>query len=289
MKSTARIVIALLLLCAAVLSGCQSRDNGKPADVTTPEQSVTTPQENTATPDPDSPWTLSDKSDIRIGDKTYCATSYYQASIGTEPLRKIVIAPSDSPESKTEIQLGAPQGTIEPLLFSADVNFDGFPDLLVLDFTSAYGDNYTAIVWDKEEQNFVRTYGFEKITNFTLVDNGEYILGKRGGDMSEHYSISVYNAVDHAFVRTNYLRFTFPYDGEENISVFEEHVMGCKVQTDDFTVPDDDAFRENPKIQPYYEAGSTWDLNAERWNASQEQDQWHERAEQAADIYAAAK
>ena len=51
MKPTARIAVALLLLCGAFLSGCQSNDNGKPADFTSPEQSVTTPQESTSTSD----------------------------------------------------------------------------------------------------------------------------------------------------------------------------------------------------------------------------------------------
>lgn len=46
MKHTTRITVTLLLLCGIILSGCQSNDNGKPADVTTPEQSVTAPQES---------------------------------------------------------------------------------------------------------------------------------------------------------------------------------------------------------------------------------------------------
>ena len=69
MKPTARIAVALLLLCGAFLSGCQSNDNGKPADVTTPEQSVTTPQENTATPDPDT-------SELRSIYQDYLRTSW---------------------------------------------------------------------------------------------------------------------------------------------------------------------------------------------------------------------
>ncbi len=47
MKPTARIAVALLLLCGAFLSGCQSNDNGKPADVTTPEESVSSPESTT--------------------------------------------------------------------------------------------------------------------------------------------------------------------------------------------------------------------------------------------------
>ena len=47
MKHRSRITVPLLLLCAALLSGCQTNSNDTPADVTTPEQSVTTPQEST--------------------------------------------------------------------------------------------------------------------------------------------------------------------------------------------------------------------------------------------------
>ncbi len=51
MKHRSRITVPLLLLCAALLSGCQTNSNDTPADVTTPEQSVATPQENTSTSD----------------------------------------------------------------------------------------------------------------------------------------------------------------------------------------------------------------------------------------------
>ena len=49
MRHTTRITVTLLLLCGIILSGCQSNDNGKPADATTPEQSVTAPQESDET------------------------------------------------------------------------------------------------------------------------------------------------------------------------------------------------------------------------------------------------
>ena len=70
MKPTARIAIALLLLCGAVLSGCQA-NNGKPADVTTPQSSVTAPQGSDPEdrPIPDSNLTVSYKDKcIRVTD-----------------------------------------------------------------------------------------------------------------------------------------------------------------------------------------------------------------------------
>ncbi len=94
MKPTARIAIALLLLCAAVLSGCQSRDNGKTADVTTPQESASasdrttepTPSSDSNSPQPDengvdlTQWLYSDTVDVKNSEGTYRISAYYHTN-----------------------------------------------------------------------------------------------------------------------------------------------------------------------------------------------------------------
>ena len=301
MKSTARIVIALLLLCAAVLSGCQSRDNGKTADVTTPQESASasdrttepTPSSDSNSPQPDengvdlSQWLYSDTVDVKNSEGTYRISAYYHTNEYGES-DKFLVAYSREGASDSTVILTIPSigdyepSKTKPVLFVQDVTFDGEPDVLMAGIEIGYGGyHFYPLVWDANEKSFVHAAGFATRTGFILDEENRCILWGASRSQIVEHEIFVYNEEEHRFVLRRHL-ICSPEDSEEgnsNLVVEEYNYEVGETPIKKIVVPSGAMTNEGKTDQTaeYFGADSVWDLDSDRWHSSIPFEEWHQK------------
>lgn len=301
MKPTARIVIALLLLCAAVLSGCQANDNGKPADVTTPQESASasdrttepTPSSDSNTPQPDengvdlSQWFYSDTVDVKNSEGTYRISAYYHTNEYGES-DKFLVAYSREGTSDSTVILTIPSigdyepSKTKPVLFVQDVTFDGEPDVLMAGTEIGYGGyHFYPLVWDASEKSFVHAAGFATGTGFILDEENRCILWGASRSQIVEHEIFVYNEEEHRFVPRRHL-ICSPEDSEEgnsNLVVEEYNYEVGETPIKKIVVPSDAMTNEgkNDQTAEYFGADSVWNLNSDRWRSSIPFEEWDQK------------
>lgn len=160
--------------------------------------------------------------------------------------------------------------------FCVDVNFDGSLDLVIpIDAGGAHNNTmFDAYVWDSAANQFIEAPSFQNIHRPSLDPANQRILSSAGNSSSSS-SYWMYAYENGQFVQTNSFYYG-PATGDQNpVSDAADliHVIETKGDVNHQTVVNDfyvpmTGFRPNTNAQlnPYYEAGSFWDLNSAKWN-----------------------
>ena len=156
-------------------------------------------------------------------------------------------------------------------VYALDVTFDGNCDLLVPREHPASAVWFLCFVWDEETETFIYAPGFDSLSNFSLDYENQLILDNRTASMITSYGMSVYDeeAKDFVWQKSLYWEpvledesletYKFQESKHENgkdITVVEEIVPGKLLMVD----------KTHPTVAPYFEDGSLWDLDSEKWN-----------------------
>ncbi len=143
-----------------------------------------------------------------------------------------------------------------------DVTFDGYIDLLLPNQQTASAVWYHAFVWGTETGGLVYAPGFSELSDVTLDTARKQVLSHRIQSGVESYAISVYDAEKRDFVPLRSLYRDFSGDGDTVFREFDEN--GKVVRELYFSGTDPDP--ESEDFASYFEEGSFWELNSEKWN-----------------------
>ncbi len=155
--------------------------------------------------------------------------------------------------------------------FEMDVTFDGQPDLLIekkpTPPTGLWFDTY---VWVEEENSYCHAEGWD-LANFAVDQENKRILSHDSGDMRVFHTISYWDAETRQPVVEHQLLWGWRATDETQSQVeFWEYKNGDELVAS-YTVPAEEwgyvytLNQEDPRFAPYFEPGSLWDLNGEKW------------------------
>ena len=160
-------------------------------------------------------------------------------------------------------------------LHVADVNFDGYKDVIILNtFWGAHSNTwYDCWLWNPETSSFVKSESFAGICNPALAPGEKYIYSTGGsGAVSQGWDI--YQFIGGEFVVTNHL---FYEETNEAYHFVEQKLVNGKME-----ILRDDVIRESSFDNALSAAGYTndklWQLDNPRWYGigGHQVDQWLE-------------
>ncbi len=155
-------------------------------------------------------------------------------------------------------------------VYALDVTFDGNIDLLVPSQRPASAVYFQAYVWNEKESQFIYAPTFENLPNFALDTENKLILSYRSGNMITSYGMSYYDTTKKDFIFKNSVYMELAENDQEIHFVEEEFKNGeWKIIKEHFIAGDDPygPDKTNPDISNYYEKGSFWDLDSDKWNS----------------------
>ena len=176
-------------------------------------------------------------------------------------------------ESRAQIQkIDLPENdcfTKEPL-YVLDITFDGNLDILVPREQPASAVYFQAYIWNEKENQFIYAPTFENLPNIALDRENKLVLSSRTASKITSYGMSYYDTTEKDFIG-KYSLYMEPTEDEQLLHFVEEEFKNGERKTiaedtiavDNPYIPDE----TNPAISHYYEKGSLWDLNSEKWEA----------------------
>lgn len=211
---------------------------------------------------------------------TYTATVIFDEQNNA---KSFVVINKDTGEIVQETEIERYENFADKPIYAMDVTFDGYLDLLIPYERPASAVYFSAYIYDAshsdtKENDFVYAPSFEEIPNFALDLENEEILSKRTQSQRTSYDMYWYSFTDSDFRLLNSLYYEpahlkdasyleneiyfveTSYDFDEKETIVNEFVAASG---DDFMNPD----KSDPKIAPYYEVGSVWDLDSDKWNS----------------------
>lgn len=164
--------------------------------------------------------------------------------------------------------------TTDKNIYSLDVNFDGYYDLLVPDMHPARAIFFNAYIYDSAQQKFVEAPSFKDLPNIALDTDNKQILYHSGGDSMFNYGMAYYDKDKKDFVTTNSILIEPNYTDDstefpEYHFTESSYTNGKKTVVKEFNIPVHEFYVypvSNSDILPYYQGGSFWDLYSDKWD-----------------------
>jgi hypothetical protein len=160
-------------------------------------------------------------------------------------------------------------------LHVADVNFDGYKDVIILnDFSGAHRNTwYDCWLWNTETTSFEKCETFADICNPSL-DSKKTCIYSSGGSDTGYNDWSIYQFIDGKFVVTNSLSFKITDDSYHYI---EQKLVNGEMETVRDDVIQADSFQDALSVTGYIN-DDLWQLDHPRWYmvGGYEADQWLE-------------
>ena len=147
-------------------------------------------------------------------------------------------------------------------LHVADVNFDGYKDVIILnDFGGAHGNTwYNCWLWNPETSSFVEAKPFTDICNPAL-DPEKKCIYSTGGSGASNHRWDIYQFIDGKFVVTNRLSYEMTNDGYHFI---EQKLINGEMESIRDDVIQADSF-DNALSAAGYINDDLWQLDNPRW------------------------
>lgn len=249
----------------------------------------------------DDTWVYCDTIRLEIGGNPLRVTSYLNRTerIGEDqlPTVRLTMVRDSDPENVHYIDLPVSAGYSEPFLFSADVNFDGYSDLLVL-LESDRIECYSALHWDPETQTFVYAKGFDEMADFSVdTENHRFLCGFYDCHRTYYYLYDYDPATRTYFaIRSLYIS-DYPYEGgetEDDDLICEETVRESEMINGEWvTVWESTEYYTYRKDGPtsdrfpqYYTEDGIWAIVTDRWKTFSEDDVvWKKRLDDSRYIF----
>jgi hypothetical protein len=161
-------------------------------------------------------------------------------------------------------------------LHVADVNFDGYKDVIILNnFSGAHGNTwYDCWLWNPETSSFVKSESFADICNPAL-DPKKKCIYSTGGSGASNQEWDIYQFIDGEFVVTNSLSYTETNEGRYHF--IEQKLVNGKMKIIRDDVIQADSFDDALSAAGYIN-DELWQLNNSRWYGlgGHQADQWLE-------------
>lgn len=161
-------------------------------------------------------------------------------------------------------------------LHVADVNFDGYKDVIILnDFSGAHGNTwYECWLWNPETSSFVKSESFTGICNPALDPEKKSIYSTGGSGASNH-GWDIYQFIDGGFVVTNNLSYIETNEGYYHF--IEQKLVNGKMEIVRDDVIQADSFDDALSAAGYI-SDDLWQLDNPRWygGGGHQADQWLE-------------
>ena len=148
-----------------------------------------------------------------------------------------------------------------------DITFDGHKDILVPAQRPASGAFFAGYIWNEAQGQYLYAPSLESIPNIAPDTENKLLLSCRTASLITSYSMYSYRVdkLDFVCIRSLYWE-----PGDRAVSVVESQFAdGKETQIKRFSVPAADGLQLPAKghtdMVPYYEAGSLWDLDSEKW------------------------
>ena len=171
-----------------------------------------------------------------------------------------------------------------PAVYFIDVTFDGSLDILIPENSNSNAITLDAFVWDSSSRQFVEAPSFASIPSPTIDTGSKRILSFFAIGNPVNIS-TMYAYQDGRFVETNCLSWGWaimnpdPVPDAENLIHFAEtkgdRNLGNQETVADFYVQydkDSSAWPpfdiSDPRVAPYYQHDSFWDLSSPKWSGS---------------------
>ncbi len=208
------------------------------------------------------------------GAKWYTATVLFdEANLSAKSL---VITDLDTNKEIQKISLNRSEEvtTTDKNIYALDVNFDGYCDLLIPDMHPARAIFFSAFIYDSAQQKFVEAPSFKDLPNIALDTENRQILYSSGGDSMFNYGMACYKQDKKDFVTTNSI-FIEPNHTDGTTEFTEYHFEECRYEdgkeiiVNEFNIPLHEFYLypvAYPDILPYYQEGSFWDLDSDKWD-----------------------
>lgn len=260
MKKIEVLLIAFLIL---ILSGCSVvEDNSSQKSSTMTTSKVETEQNSTVN------YQHSESLVFENNSKQYTATIFFETEL-SNCAQYILITENETDKQIQKINLTENEKFGDKSIYSIDVNFDGFIDLLIPHEHPASAVYFQAYIWKPADQSFIYAPGFENIENFVLDNDNKIILSHRTASRITTYAVHSYNENVGDFTlqklvcwrpsdKDNFMHFT---EEEYNTNLESTIINDCLVETiDQIWINEND-----PKVTEYFIPGSFWDLNSAKW------------------------
>lgn len=210
---------------------------------------------------------------------TYTATVVFDEE---NVAKNLIVTNNDTGEIIQENEISKFENFADKPIYAVDVTFDGNLDLLIPCERPASAIYFSAYIYDAshsdaKENNFVYAPSFQEIPNFALDKQNEMILSRRTQSMITSYCMSWYSFGDHDFLLASSLYYE-PANlrdssySEDEIYFVEKSYASDEKETivNEFVAASDgviDPDKTDPKVAPYYENGSFWDLDSDKWDS----------------------
>jgi hypothetical protein len=163
-------------------------------------------------------------------------------------------------------------------LHVADVNFDGYKDVIILnDFSGAHGNTwYDCWLWNPETSSFVESESFAGICNPAL-DPEKKCIYSTGGSGAGNHEWDIYQFIDGEFVVTNSLSYNEVVNGDGGYHFIEQKLVNGEMETVRDDVVQEDSFDDALSAAGYIN-DDLWQLDHPRWYGvgGHQADQWLE-------------
>lgn len=192
--------------------------------------------------------------------------AYALVPAADDPLVKILTVTDKVSQKEIQtIRLSGNEWFITEPIYT-DITFDGKQDILVPAQRLAGGACFAGYIWVEAIGQYVHAPKLAEIPNIALDRENKLLLGGRSASQITYYGMYRYNgdAQDFEIVRSLYWE---PDEGGV-IVVESQFTDGEETELKRFTAPPTDRLtpqKNNPDVAPYYEGGSLWDLDSDKW------------------------
>lgn len=153
-------------------------------------------------------------------------------------------------------------------IYSVDVNFDGYYDLLVPDMRPARGIFFSAYVYDTAKQKFVEAPSFKELPNPAFDTKNQYLLHSSSGDRIMSFGVSYFDKSKNDFVSVSDIVIE-PTTYDEQYHFIEYSYQDDKENIkNEFYYPLVNHYeipKSNADLAPYFIDDSFWDLDSDKW------------------------
>ena len=152
-------------------------------------------------------------------------------------------------------------------IYATDLNFDGYPDILVPDMHPARAIFYNAYIYDTKQQKFIEAPSFKDLPNPALDTKNRRILHSSSGDSMMSFGMDYYDDNTKDFVSIGSISIS-PKNNQYHFVEYS-YKDGKRSVKNEFYVPLHEYYlipKQNPDVVPYYEDGGLWELDSDKWN-----------------------
>ena len=182
----------------------------------------------------------------------------------------LVISEKESGVQIQKIDLPDNDCFTEDPLYVMDITFDGNLDILVPSQRPASAVYFQGYVWNAKENRFIYAPTFEGLSNVALDTENKLVLSHSSASRITSFGVNYYDIAKNDFTFENFL-YIESTENNQSLHFVEEELQNGEWKTvaENFIAGDDPYSPDetNPAISHYYEKGSFWDLNSEKWES----------------------